>query len=178
MKKILAILFAMVMMVGTAHAYKPVDYVTGSVTNSDVDVNGTKIDSTTGFSVGAGKNIHNKWLALEGTYSQTGEIEVGGNDVGEVKTIGVWIVADPTIIKINTMPLKFLARVGGVYNNVNVHNGQNAYDTGIAWGAGVGLGVTKHLDVILDYRTMDIDTPISGVDVGVDTVGLGLVYNF
>ncbi len=178
MKQIFAILFAMVMMVGTAHAYKPVDYVTGSVTRSDVDVNNVNLDHTTGFSVGAGKNIHDKWLALEATYAQTGEVTIGGTDIGEVKTIGVWIVADPTIIKINTMPVKFLARVGGVYNNVNIHNSPNVYDTGLAWGAGIGLGVTKHLDVILDYRSMDIDTPIAGVDLEVDTVGLGLVYNF
>ncbi len=182
MNKIFAIVIGMVMMVGTAHAYKPVDYVTGTVTYNDIDldVNGfgtVNIDKTVGVTVGAGKDIFKNWLAVEGTYGQTGEASIGGTDLGEVKTIGVWLVADPTIFKINHMPVKAIARVGGVYNKVNTHGLGNFYDTGMAYGVGVGLGITKKLDVILDYRVMDVDL-VSGVDLNIDTVGLGVNYRF
>ncbi len=173
MNKIFTIIVAMVMMVGTAHAND--FYGTGSITRSDIDVNSTHFDITTGFNVGGGMNLNN-WLAVEGTYSQSGEASAFGIN-GDVKTIGAWIVADPTIIKINKMPLKFIARVGAVYNNVYIHNSTNVYDTGMAYGAGLGLGVSKRLDVILDYRTMDVDL-VPGAELQVDTVGLGVNYYF
>ncbi len=185
MKKIFAILFATFAMVGLAQAgagHSPT-YVTGAVTSNDLDNNpGMHIDKTTGWTLGAGHDIYGKkWLAVEGTYGQSGELKGSaphyGNVEGEIKTIGVWIVADPTIFKINHMPVKAIARVGGVYNNVNLHGQPNFYDTGLAYGAGIGLGITKKIDVILDYRVMDIDI-VPGQDLDVKAVGISLNYSF
>jgi len=170
MNKIFAIVLVTMTMIGTASADS---YLTGSATRSDINVDGNSLDKSTGYVVGYGFGINN-WVALEATYGQSGRVL---SDAAEVKTLGAWLVVDPTIFKIGSMPVKAIARAGFVYNNVNVHSGANAYDTGYSYGGGFGLGITRNIDVVLDYRVMDIDVA-TGVDGQFDIVGLGLKFNF
>ncbi len=175
MNKILGIVLAVAVSVMglTGTAFAGSYYATLQGTNTEFDASGTDIGDGVGGGIGFGAN-YNRWLAAEVTADYLGSDTFGSVSFAG-RSLGAWIVVDPTIATISSMPLKVTARVGVTRTKLSTTVG-NFYDTDPAYGAGIALGVSKHVDVTLDYRHRSMD--ILGGDVDFHTVGLGAKYTF
>jgi len=167
MKKIFGIVLtviAMVSMVSTASASD--FYVTGNVANTHIN---NESGSVNGGGVGVGYDV-TSWLAAEVTYDY-----IGKEDGVTAQSAAVWAVVDPTVATIASMPLKVTGRVGYARNKFACCGGA-IYDTGLAYGAGLALGVTDNLDVTVGYTRREVTVGVSDFDL--DTVNLGAKYSF
>jgi len=168
MNKLFAIVLATFAMISTATASDI--YVTGQVNHTRT---ADTIHHTTGGGLGIGYNFNN-WLAVEGTYENLGKESQSGTSY-TIRSTGAWVVVDPTLFKVAAMPVKALGRLGYTYTAVNTTNYGSDYDVRPAFGAGLALGITTNMDVTLEYRFRDFTT---NGDVNLDTMALGLTYNF
>ncbi len=175
MNKFLGIVLAVAVSVmgfaGTAFAGSY--YATLQGTHSDYDASGIDLGNGNGGGLGFGKNF-NRWLAVEATADYLGNETFGGISFAG-RSLGAWIVVDPTVATIGGMPLKVTARAGVTRTKLQTTVG-NFYDTDPAYGAGLALGVSKRVDVTLDYRHRSMDLP--GTNFDFHTVGLGAKYTF
>ncbi len=189
MNKTFGIILAVVATFSAGSAFAGDVYVTGAVTGTDLGVsdgNTSGFDRTIGANIGIGMNI-NEWLAVEGTYDYLGSNDFtyqgqydnfsNNNAVSsnyDARAFTGWVVVDPTVVTIASMPLKVIGRVGYANTKIN-YDGGSVSDNQLAYGAGVGLGVTKNIDVVLDYRVYEIN---NNANVDLNTIGLGAKYTF
>lgn len=177
MNKFFGIVLAVIAMVATSSAMAGGLYVTGHASNSDIDVEGTKLDLTTGGGAGLGLGLTD-WLAAEVTYDYlgSGDIAVGEDTVSyKANSVVAWAVANANITKIGGMPLDVTGRVGYGHTKVESNVG-DVSDDHLAYGVGLSLGLTKNLATYVDYRILD--TEPEGVDADFRTVNVGIKYSF
>ncbi len=167
MKKIFSMGFAAIMAVGMfSTAMADSFYVSGSATHSGEGKSAFGADTIHGGNIGLGYDV-SSWLAVEADYDYFGKV-----DGTALKAYTVWTVADSVFTKIGSVPVHAIVRVG--YTGVQVGEGR-VNNKGVAYGAGLGFGVSENVDIIVDYRFRDIDTDGS---VDMSTAGLGVKYGF
>ena len=170
MKKMFGIVLAVFAMFGTVTATAGDIYITGQATYTDND----DLDNSNGAGVGIGYSF-TEWFAVEATYDYLGVGKEADGFKFDGNSIGVWAVADPTITKIGSMPLKAIGRVGVTRTELNSNEG-DVDDTNLAYGVGLGLGVTKNVDVLAGYTWRTVD--VGGADLDMGTASVGLKYTF
>jgi len=175
MKKMIFAALAVFTLAGVANAEGFYGTVKGSVTQTEIG--NFEADNVYGGGVGIGYNLTD-WVAVEGTWDYLGEDTVSGIDV-EGKSYGGWVVVDPTVATVSGIAIKPMARVGFVNTEVS-GGGLSINDTALAYGAGLGLGVTENVDIVAEWTRRVIDKDAYGGvdDIDFDTYSLGLKYNF
>lgn len=175
MKKFIFAAIAAFAVAGVANAGGFYGTVNGSVT----DYNEDDVDNTYGGGVGVGYNLTD-WVAAEVTYDYLGKESIGGTDV-TTTSYGVWGVVSPTVATVGGVDVKALARVGYVNTEVDPDGFDSVDDNALAYGAGLGFGVSENLDIVAEWRRRSIDGDQIGAgadDADFDTYSLGLKYNF
>lgn len=161
---------------GVANAGGLYGTLKGSRTSPDVQ--GVNTDAVYGGGVGVGYNITD-WVAVEGTWDYLGEDDFFGTDI-EAKSYGGWAVLSPTVATFGSVAIKPMVRVGFVNTELS-GGGASIDDTGLAYGAGLGFGVSENMDILAEWtrRTIDGDAIGAGADdIDFDTYSLGVKYNF
>ncbi len=165
MKKIFSMGFAALMTVGMfGAAMADGFYVSGSVTHSGEGTTAFGEDTIRGLGAGVGYDL-SSWLAVEANYDYFGK-------PGTIlKGYTASVVVDPVLVNISGMPVHGIASVG--YTAVQIGEG-GIDDAGVAYGVGLGFGVTENVAVIVDYTFRDFD---SDGDTDFSTAGVGIKYD-
>lgn len=152
---------------GLAYSYVNTE-VTYAVGSDDDYLNGVMLQAGYKF---------NPYIAVEGRYTFTAE---DTNEIGADYSSDTWgIYAKPMYPVTNELDIYALLGYGEVTPEFN---GNAAFDSdtdGFQWGLGASYDVTDSVAIFADYvRNFDDTLDLDGVDLLVDTVSVGVTYNF
>lgn len=154
---------------GVGYAYMKMDHDTDS-------------NKITGHAITllAGYNFH-KYIAAEGRYFATwGDLDVGDgaselDKNGDMKNIAIYLKPKYSVDRFTLYGL-----LG--YGQTSLNNHTDNSENGFQWGLGANFNATDKVDVFVDFEKLyddkGFDTFSTQNDVSVDSVNVGVVYNF
>lgn len=130
-----------------------------------------------GMTLLAGYNFH-KYIAAEGRYSATwGDLNV---DEGTAEVDKDWDISNIAVYlkpKYSIEKFTLYGLLGYGQTSLNSHS-ENSFQ----WGLGANFTATDKVDVVVDYTRLYDDKELNDLDIqndiSVDSVNLGVVYNF
>lgn len=175
-KLALTVLALFVSLTAVTHAEATGAYLDASVGRTDLNESGW--DNGTSFSVGGGYSF-NDYIAAEARYIDFGEFD---DDTFPVWTLsGDAFVVDFVASYPLTARVSMFAKLGFFAWDAEVSEagfGEFASDDGtdITYGAGVTLSFTEQLSSYVQFKRFAFE--VSGEDLDLDDIGIGLQYRF
>ena len=153
-------------------------YIGGGYTYMSMD-NAGVLGNVDGNGIGllAGYNF-NEYFAVEGRFNQTlGDLNVdNGTDRGDLANIALYL--KPQYLVANIFTLYGLLGYGQVTLDDSI---SDQSETSLQYGAGVSIMATDNVGIYVDYTRLyddDVFDTLTNPGITVDTVNLGIYYNF
>jgi len=144
--------------------------------NADLDFFDSEIgqDRLGNIMLLAGYNF-NDYIAVEGRVTTS----VSQKDVTKVTAFSLFVKPQYPV----TSEINIYALLGFGHVKLDNYNGSNVdvSDSGFQWGLGASYDVTNNISVFADYTSLGKDlsgTFLNSKDADVDSINVGVVYNF
>lgn len=164
MKKILA---SAVLALASTGAMAADTYVFGSVGQTDLEANGTKVADDVSAGAGVGFKVHPN-VGVELGYTHFGSDSSGDSDAFSASVVGRYAL---------TPQLTARGKVGVARLSVYDKADQGAHDTVPVFGVGAEYGLDSKWTLVGEYERFD-GAKIGGFDVDADRFSVGVQYKF